>query len=127
VIGERKYRAEPTHPSAKPLSGRLREASSSPASRQRHALYHRKSQAQHGTGALSTAKLRLTLQLLLVLLAGRVVDAQGPPAELSPVQVPHGTEGRLLVLVLTEAIALRLSRLPVVDQPARRGAQNHHR
>lgn len=59
---------------------------------------------------------RLTLQLLFVLLTGCIVHAQGPPAELTSIQVPHSTECCFLVLILTKAIAFWLACLSVIYQ-----------
>ena len=61
-------------------------------------------------------QLMLTFELLFVFFTGSVVDAESPATELAPVEVPHGTECRLLVLVFTKAISLGLSRFPVVHQ-----------
>lgn len=56
----------------------------------------------------------LTFELFLVFLTRCIVHTQSPAAELPPIQVTHGTEGRLLILVLTESISLWLSCLPVI-------------
>ena len=60
--------------------------------------------------------LMLTFELLFVFFTGSIVDTQSPATELSPVEVPHGTECSLLVLIFTKAISLGLSRFPVVHQ-----------
>lgn len=63
---------------------------------------------------MQRGKKILTFQLLLIFLTGCIVHTESPTTELSPIQVPHGTKSRLLVLIFTEAISLWLSCLPVV-------------
>lgn len=59
----------------------------------------------------------LTLKLFFVLLTGSIVHAQSSATELSTIEVAHGTECRLLVLVLTEAITFWFSCFSVIYQP----------
>lgn len=56
----------------------------------------------------------LTFELLLVFLTCCVVNTERTTTELPSIQVPHGTEGRLLVLILTEPISFWLARLSVI-------------
>lgn len=59
----------------------------------------------------------LTLELFFVLLTGGIVHTQSSATELSTVEVTHGAECRLLVLVLTEAITFWFSCFSVIYQP----------
>lgn len=76
-----------------------------------------------GDDGAITKPQTLTFELLLVLFTGSVVHAESPATELSPVEVPHGTEGGLLVLIFTKAIPLGLTRLPVIHQSTARGGR----
>lgn len=68
---------------------------------------------------------RLTLQLLFVLLAGCVVHTQGSPTELTSIQIPHGTECRLLVLIFTKAITFWFARLSVIHQSSQQAQKTN--
>lgn len=59
----------------------------------------------------------LTLELFFVFLTGSIVHTKSSTTELSAIEVAHGTECCLLVLVLTEAITFRFSCFSVVYQP----------